>query len=142
MANNEHLFPQEQFQPILEQSMALDGLLPAEEICLAFKDIKRGDVENQNVLRRHLQNPDYSPKSLMAFGGSSQGFRQERTHTGVHNGGGSRLPKRINGSITFKPEGPSGTEAIVYSASLCDFDAGTDPYGRSRFKRHGRNRLP
>lgn len=45
MANNEHLFPQEQFQPILERSMALDGLLPAEEICLAFKDIKRGDVQ-------------------------------------------------------------------------------------------------
>lgn len=40
MANNEHLFPQEQFQPILERSMALDGLLPADEICLAFKDIK------------------------------------------------------------------------------------------------------
>ena len=45
MANNEHLFPQEQFQPILERSMALDGLLPADEICLAFKDIKKGDME-------------------------------------------------------------------------------------------------
>lgn len=45
MPDNEHLFPQESFQPILERSMALDGLLPAEEICLAFKDIKKGDMK-------------------------------------------------------------------------------------------------
>lgn len=42
MANNEHLFPQEQFQPILEQSMALDGLLPAEEISASPSRISSG----------------------------------------------------------------------------------------------------
>lgn len=45
MPDNEHLFPQESFQPILERSMAQDGLLTAEEICLAFKDIKKGDMK-------------------------------------------------------------------------------------------------
>lgn len=45
MADNEHVFPQEQFQPILEQSMALDGLLETADITISFKDIKKGDIQ-------------------------------------------------------------------------------------------------
>lgn len=37
-------FPQQQFQPILEQSMLLDGILQPEELEITFKDIKQGDV--------------------------------------------------------------------------------------------------
>ena len=37
-------FPQQQFQPILEQSMLLDGILQLEELEITFKDIKQGDV--------------------------------------------------------------------------------------------------
>lgn len=44
MDQNEHLLPQDQFQAILEKSMALDGLLQAEELFISFKDIK-GDVQ-------------------------------------------------------------------------------------------------
>lgn len=45
MADNEHVFPQEQFQPILEQSMALDGLLETADMTISFKDIKKGDIQ-------------------------------------------------------------------------------------------------
>ena len=37
-------FPQEKFQPILEQSMLLDSVLQAEEVKIVFRDIKQGDV--------------------------------------------------------------------------------------------------
>lgn len=37
-------FPQQQFQPILEQSMLLDGILQPEELEITFQDIKQGDV--------------------------------------------------------------------------------------------------
>lgn len=37
-------FPQQQFQPILEQSMLLDGILQSEELDITFSDIKQGDV--------------------------------------------------------------------------------------------------
>lgn len=47
MDNNEQLFPKEQFQPILERSMALDDSLQTEDICLVFKDMKKGDVKIQ-----------------------------------------------------------------------------------------------
>lgn len=47
MLDNKDSFPQEQFQALLERSMMLEGLLPAEKIRLVFKDIKQGDVEIQ-----------------------------------------------------------------------------------------------
>lgn len=37
MDNNEQLFPKEQFQPILERSMALDDFLQTEDKCMKPK---------------------------------------------------------------------------------------------------------
>ena len=45
MPDNEHLFPQESFQPILERSMALDGLLPTEEDGLAVKPSNTAEMK-------------------------------------------------------------------------------------------------
>lgn len=50
MADNEHVFPQEQFQPILEQSMALDGLLETADITISFKDIKKAISKSLHVM--------------------------------------------------------------------------------------------
>ena len=37
-------FPQEKFQPILEQSMLLDSVLQEKSVDISFRDIKEGDV--------------------------------------------------------------------------------------------------
>ena len=48
-------FPQEKFQPILEQSMLLDSVLQAEEVEIVFRDIKQGRRSYQDLLWRHIQ---------------------------------------------------------------------------------------